>query len=47
MRGYQDCLYSGQSIHADRLDGQIEILIQSLKLTPTWEDDVRILLDDG
>jgi hypothetical protein len=46
LRGYHDCPYSGQSIHADRLDGQIATLIQSLKLTPTWEDDVRKLLDD-
>ena len=46
LRGYYDCPYSGQSIHADRLDEQVAALIQSLKLTPTWEEDVRKLLHD-
>jgi Recombinase/Recombinase zinc beta ribbon domain len=46
LRGYYDCPYSGQSIHADNLDEQVAALIQSLKLTPTWEEDVRKLLQD-
>jgi len=46
LRGYYDCPYSGQSIHADELDKQVAALIQSLKLTPTWEQDVRKLLQD-
>jgi len=46
LRGYYDCPYSGQSIHADNLDEQVAALIQSLKLTPTWEEDVRKLLHD-
>jgi site-specific DNA recombinase len=46
LRGYYDCPYSGQSIHADNLDEQVATLIQSLKLTPTWEVDVRKLLQD-
>ena len=44
LRGYYDCPYSGQSIHADDLDGQIAALVKSLKLTATWEEDVRKLL---
>ncbi len=44
LRGYHDCPYSGQSIHADALDKQIAALIQSLKLTATWEQDVRKLM---
>lgn len=50
LRGYYDCPYSGQSIHADDLDEQVATLVQSLKLTATWEEDVRKLLhedDDG
>jgi hypothetical protein len=46
LRGYYDCPYSGQSIHADKLDEQVAALIQSLKLTATWEADVRKLLHD-
>ena len=44
LRGYHDCPYSGQSIHAEALDKQIAALIQSLKLTANWEQDVRKLL---
>jgi len=44
FRGYNDCPYSGQSIHANIVDQQIAVLIQSLKLTLTWEQDVRRLL---
>ncbi len=43
LRGYYDCPYSGQSIHADDLDEQVATLVQSLKLTATWEQDVRKL----
>jgi site-specific DNA recombinase len=46
LRGYYDCLFSGQSIHADKLDEQVAALIQSLKLTATWEEDVRKLLHE-
>jgi hypothetical protein len=34
------------SIHADDLDEQVADLIKSLKLTPTWEEDVRQLLHE-
>ena len=44
LRGYYDCPYSGQSIHADDLDEQIATLVTSLKLTVTWEQDVNNLL---
>jgi hypothetical protein len=46
LRGYHDCPYSGQSIHAEDLDEQVADLIKSLKLTPTWEQDVRKLLHE-
>jgi site-specific DNA recombinase len=46
LRGYHDCPYSGQSIHADKLDEQVAALIQSLRLTATWEEDVRKLLHE-
>ena len=46
MRGYYDCPYSGQSIHAAAIDEQIGALVKSLKLTATWEQDVRKLLQD-
>ena len=46
LRGYHDCPYSGQSIHADKLDEQVAALIQSLKLTANWEEDVRKLVHD-
>ncbi len=46
LRGYHDCPYSGQSIHADDLDEQVADLIKSLKLTHTWEGDVRKLLHE-
>jgi len=46
LRGYHDCPFSGQSIHADKLDEQVDALIQSLKLTATWEEDVRKLVHD-
>jgi DNA invertase Pin-like site-specific DNA recombinase len=46
LRGYYDCPSSGQSIHAEALDEQIASLLQSLKLTPNWEQDVRKLLHD-
>ncbi len=46
LRGYHDCPQSGQSIHADDLDAQIATLVQSLKLTATWEQDVRQLLHE-
>ncbi len=46
LRGYFDCPYSGQSIHAEALDEQVAALVQSLKLTTTWEQDVRKLLHD-
>ena len=46
LRGYHDCPYSGQSIHADDLDEQVADLIKSLKLTHTWEEDVRKLLHE-
>ena len=35
LRGYYDCPYSGQSIHADDLDTQVATIVQSLKLTAT------------
>ena len=43
-RGYNDCPYASKSIHAEILEDQIAALIQSLKLPPTWEEDVRKLL---
>ncbi|HWQ85000.1 MAG TPA: recombinase family protein, partial [Anaerolineales bacterium] len=46
LRGYHDCPFSGQSIHADKLDEQVAELIQALKLTATWEEDVRKLLHE-
>jgi len=46
LRGYYDCPYSGQSIHAEALDEQVAALVQSLKLTANWEQDVRKLLHD-
>ena len=46
LRGFHDCPYSGQSIHAEELDEQVAMLIKSLKLPPSWEEDVRRLLRD-
>ena len=46
LRGYYDCPHSGQSIHADDLDAQVAAIVQSLKLTATWEQDVRKLLHE-
>jgi len=46
LRGYYDCPYSGQSIPAAAIDKQIGALVKSLKLTATWEQDVRKLLQD-
>jgi site-specific DNA recombinase len=46
LRGYYDCPFTSQSIHADLLDEQVAGLIQSLKLPLTWEADVRKLLND-
>jgi hypothetical protein len=46
LRGYHHCLYSDQSIHADRLDEKVAALLQLLNLTPIWEGDVLKLLHD-
>jgi hypothetical protein len=46
MRGYDDCPYSSQGIHAHELEGQMAVLIKSLRLIPTWEEDVRKLLHE-
>jgi DNA invertase Pin-like site-specific DNA recombinase len=46
LRGYDDCPYSSQGIHAHVLEEQMGVLIKSLRLIPTWEDDVRILLHE-
>jgi hypothetical protein len=46
LRGFYDCIYSGKSIHADDLDTQIASIVKSIKLTSTWEQDVRQLLHE-
>jgi hypothetical protein len=46
LRGYHDCLYIGQSVHAEEIDAQVADLIQSIHLPENWEPVVRQMLDD-
>ena len=45
LRGYKDCSYSGQSVHADVIDAQVADLIRSIHLPENWEPVVRQMLD--
>ena len=45
LRGYKDCSYSGQSVHADVIDVQVADLIRSIHLPENWEPVVRQMLD--
>jgi DNA invertase Pin-like site-specific DNA recombinase len=46
LRGYSDCSYSGQSVHADDIDAQVADLIRSIRLPDNWAPIVRQMVDD-
>jgi hypothetical protein len=46
LRGYQDCSYSGQSVHADEIDSQVVDLIRSIRFPDNWAPIVRQIVDD-
>lgn len=46
LRGYRDCSYIGQSVHAELIDTQVADLIRSIRLPANWEPIVRHMIED-
>lgn len=45
LRGYHDCTFIGQSVHADVIDAQAAELIQSIHLPDNWEPILRQMIE--
>lgn len=45
-RGYRDCPYIGQSVHAEVIDAQVAGLIRSIHLPENWEPIVRQMINE-
>jgi DNA invertase Pin-like site-specific DNA recombinase len=45
LRGFRDCSFAGQSVHARQIDAQLADLIRSIRLPENWEPIVRQMIE--
>ena len=45
LRGYHDCSYIGQSVHAETIDAQVADLIRSIHLPDNWDPIIRQMIE--